>query len=193
MASQQVFERQLVEIAQKTPWFMRVLKAVRLAALPNWCIGAGAVRNLVWDVLHGYPEPSVLPDIDVVYFDPHSVSNEQDVIIQAYLSDACPDVPWEVTNQANIHHWYESYFGQCVAPFFSLEEAVASWPEFATAVGVRLEQDDSLTVIAPHGLDDLFSMTIRHNPLRASLASYHERVAGKRFTDRWPGVTVIMG
>ena len=192
MKASPALEQQLTAIARGAPWFMRALAAVRGLDLPNWCIGAGAVRNLVWDALHGYPLPSTLPDIDVVYFDPDSQADEQDAAIQSALSSVCPELSWEVTNQAHVHRWLALSLGQQVAPFRSLEAAVASWPEFATAVGVRLEKDDTLTVIAPHGLDDLFAMIVRHNPASASIASYLARVAGKRFAERWPQVSVVI-
>jgi hypothetical protein len=46
-------------------------------------------------------------------------------------------------------------------------------------------------VIAPLGLDDLFAMVVRRNPARVSLATYRQRVADKRYAQRWPRVTVI--
>jgi hypothetical protein len=48
---------------------MSALVAVRSLGLGSWCIGAGAVRSLAWDTLHGFDKPSALEDIDVVYFD----------------------------------------------------------------------------------------------------------------------------
>jgi hypothetical protein len=48
---------------------MDALVAVRGLGLASWCIGAGAVRNLVWDALHDKVTPSELADIDVAYFD----------------------------------------------------------------------------------------------------------------------------
>ena len=74
-----------------------------------------------------------------------------------------------------------------MAPLASLHEAVASWPEYATAVGVRLHADERIEVIAPHGLDDLFGMRVRRNPARASVETYRQRVRDKRYAARWPG------
>ena len=96
-----------------------------------------------------------------------------------------------MTNQAAVHLWFERVFGHPVEPLRSLEEAVASWPEFATAVGLRLEPDDRITVIAPHGLDDLFDRVVRRNPTRVSLETYRRRVREKRYVERWPDVRVI--
>ena len=161
-------ERRLKGIVRQADGFMAALRAARSLGLDDWCIGAGAVRNLVWYYLHGHVMPSALSDIDLAYFDPEDLSAERDRALQARLCASAPGLPWEVTNQAGVHLWFEAYFGHAVEPLRSLEQAVASWPEFATAVGVYLADDDSLHVIAPHGLGDLFAMRIRRNPTRVS-------------------------
>ncbi|MEN3111890.1 nucleotidyltransferase family protein [Uliginosibacterium paludis] len=84
-----------------------------------------------------------------------------------------------------------SLFGHAVDPLGSLHEAVACWPEYATALGVTLAKDDSLSLIAPHGLEDLFGMMIRRNPARVSLDTCHERIRQKRYTERWPRVRIV--
>ena len=183
-------ERQLVNLVRQTPWFTEALRAVRDLNLQSWCIGAGAVRNLVWDHLHGFASPSQLPDIDVAYFDASDVSPEHDLRLQLLLEARRPGVPWEVTNQAGVHHWFEAHFGHAVDPLGSLEEAIASWPEYATAVGVCLLPDGSFRVIAPYGLGDLFGMVVRRNPARVDVATYRQRVEQKRYNARWPHVRV---
>jgi hypothetical protein len=181
----------LVALARATPWFMRALAQVRTLGLREWCVGAGAVRNLVWDALHKRATPSVLTDIDIAWFDASDLSATRDAELQRRLNALAPGTPWEVTNQAGVHLWFEQHFGHPVAPLQSLTEAVASWPEFATAVGLSLDDEDHLHVIAPHGLADLFAMIVRRNPVRVSAATYRERVASKRYTQRWPQVRVI--
>jgi len=183
-------EARLVDLARATPWFMDALAHVRALGLPAWCIGAGAVRNLVWDALHGHAVPSALADVDVAHFDATDLSSERDALLQRRLQAMSPALPWEVTNQAAVHLWFEQHFGHAVEPLASLSDAVASWPEFATCVGLWLDGDDALHVIAPHGLDDLFAMAVRRNPARVSVATYRERVATKRYPQRWPRVTV---
>ena len=96
---------------------------------------------------------------------------------------------WEVTNQANVHLWYESR-GQIVPPLRSLDDGISTWPEFATCVGVYTAADESVHVIAPHGLDDLFELRVRHNPSRASASDFRERVRSKDFLERWPRLTI---
>lgn len=182
----------LCAMARDSASFMAALRAARevLAPLP-WCIGAGAVRNLVWDTLQGGARQPLAPsDIDAVFFDTADLSSARDAALQARLTALAPDLPWEVTNQAGVHLWFEACFGHAVAPLGSLEEAVASWPEYATAVGLRLEADERLTVIAPLGLADLFAMRVRRNPRRVSVATYCQRVAQKNYAARWPGVRI---
>jgi hypothetical protein len=181
----------LVAIAKDSAWLMAALRAVRQLQLGSWCSGAGAVRNLVWDALHAFPAPSSLPDIDVAFFDHTRLAPEYEAQLQERLAEILPGAPWEVSNQAAVHLWFEGAFGHAVPPLSSLEDAVATWPEYATAVGLKLEDDDSISVIAPHGLEDLFAMVVRHNRTRASVATYRQRVAQKRYTARWPRVTVL--
>ena len=185
-------DQRLVAIAGGCSWFMEALVAVRRLGLSEWCIGAGAVRNLVWDALHDKASPSPLSDVDVAYFDPTDIAAQRDAELQRELVSLRPDLPWEVTNQAGVHRWFEGHFGYAVEPLRSLEEAVASWPEFATAVGLSLGRDGSLRVIAPHGLEDLFAMVVRRNPARVSVETYRRRVAQKRYAERWPSVRVVL-
>ena len=184
-------EQRLAALARATPWFMQALAAARSLGLASWCIGAGAVRTLVWDSLHGRAEPSALPDVDVAYFDTGDLSGARDRALQARLAAVAPGVPWDVTNQAGVHLWFEAYFGKAVEPLACLQDGVASWPEFATAVGLWLDPQDGIGVIAPHGLHDLFDCVVRHNPARASVANFRQRVEQKRYQDRWPQVRII--
>jgi hypothetical protein len=190
LQTQQELEVRLVNMVRSSNSLMAALKAVRSLGLNSWCIGAGAVRSLVWDVLHGYEQPSTLEDVDVVYFDDAPSSPGQDAVLECRLRKAIPALHWEVTNQATVHDWFAQKLGQVVLPVHSLEEGVATWPEFATCVGVTLDETESIGVIAPHGLDDLFGLLVRHNPLRASAATYLERVQSKRFGERWPLLSI---
>lgn len=184
-------QTRLVTIARESKWFWPALIAVRSLNLPSWCIGAGAVRNLVWDSLHGSPIPSALSDIDVAYFDASDLSPERDAEIQRRLNYVHPVAPWEVTNQAAVHTWFEAVFGHPVSPLVSLEDAVATWPEFATSVGLTLRDNGSIDVIAPYGLDDLFAMIVRRNPARVSVDTYRQRIEQKQYRKRWPHVTIV--
>jgi hypothetical protein len=101
-------------------------------------------------------------------------------------------VPWDAKNQAAVHTWYGRVFGGQVAPLTSAADGVATWPETATAVAVRLLPDDRLQVVAPCGLEDLFGLICRRNPRRVTVAHYRQRIHDKRITERWPRVEVVL-
>jgi hypothetical protein len=146
------------------------------------------VRNLVWDTLHAR-SPTFNSDIDVVFFDAE-LPPHRDAELERQLHSLMPNMDWEVTNQAHVHLWFESTLDRIVHPLGSLEEGISTWPEFATCVGVFITDDDSIGIIAPYGLDDLFEMKVRHNPARASADEFNQRVRSKRFRDRWPRLTI---
>ena len=129
--------------------------------------------------------------MDVAYFDPSDLSPSTEKKLQSALHQSAPAVPWEVTNQAAVHLWFEEYFGHKVEPLQSLEQAIASWPEFATSVGITLDRENKVQVIAPWGLEDLFAVTVRRNPTRVSLETYRQRIEQKRYAQRWPMVKVV--
>ena len=183
---------QLIQIVRSSSGLMAALRAVRDLNVASWAIGAGAVRNLVWDRLHGFAEPTVSQDVDVVFFDPDDLSRETEQRIRLQLSEVLADVRWDVTNQAAVHLWYEEEFGHPVEPLSSLQGGISTWPEYATCVGVCLHADDQLQVIAPHGLADLFSMVVRWNPGRVSADAYLQRIKQKRFSNRWPQVKTLL-
>ena len=182
--------QQLVGLVRQSPALMAALQAVRSMDLPSWAIGAGAVRNVVWDHLHGYKQAMAMNDVDVVYYDADHTSRETEMLVQHRLCQSMPHIQWDVTNQAAVHLWYAQVFGQIVTPLTSLHEGIATWPEYATCVGISLSADDQLQVIAPYGLDDLFAMRVSWNPARVSAVAYSERVRQKAFTERWPRVSV---
>src|SRR5512132_2751181 len=130
-------------------------------------------------------------DVDLAFFDPARLDRARDAEVEQALAARLPGVPWDAKNQAAVHTWYGRVFGGRVAPLRSAADGVATWPETATAVAVRLLPDDRLQVVAPCGLDDLFGLVCRRNPRRVSFAHYHRRLRDKRVTERWPKVEIV--
>ncbi|GAB3251087.1 nucleotidyltransferase family protein [Chitinimonas naiadis] len=185
-------QEKLEGLVRDTGWLMQALREVRALGLANWCIGAGTLRNLVWDAAHGYPRlPLGGSDVDVAWFDADPASFDRDAGLQAALAASLPELDWDVTNQAAVHTWFASVFGHEVLPLPDLHAAIASWPETATAVAVWLDEQDALHLIAPFGLADLFNLVVRRNPARVSVATYLQRIVSKRYTERWPDVRVL--
>jgi hypothetical protein len=184
-------EARLEQIIRSTGWLMRALEAARSVDPPDWMIGAGAVRTAVWDRLHGHENPTSVDDIDVAFFDPGDLSEERDRQVETLLRTALPDAPWDAKNQAAVHLWYPRKFGYAVEPLRSSADAVATWPETATAVGLRLTDDERLRICAPCGLHDLLGLVHRRNPRRVSVEEYERRLSAKRITERWQSVHVL--
>jgi hypothetical protein len=61
---------QLQAIVQASPWMMGVLRAARACAPPDWWVGGGVLRDLVWDGLHGDFDPARVKDVDLAFYDP---------------------------------------------------------------------------------------------------------------------------
>ncbi len=158
--------------------------------LPQWCLAAGFVRNLVWDKLHDIQQRP-LNDIDLIYYCPLDTRPERDRAIEAYLQTLAPELPWSVKNQARMHLKNHDN------PYQSTQDAMCYWPEQETAVAVYLAQIpnpptsviDSLQLIAPFGLTSLFALQLTHNPKRA-LAVFEHRLAAKGWLSQYPRLTL---
>ena len=187
------YEEKLQELITQNEHVMMILHTVRRCNPPDWLVGAGLIRNLVWDYLHGYSQPTPPRDIDVAFFDPADLSPKRDAAVTAQLTAVLPDLEWEATNQAAVHLWYAQVFGKTVLPLTSSAEAIATWPETATCTAVRLLPDDSLHIVAPFGLEDLFQMILRRNPAQVTQAQFQQRLRDKQITQKWPRVRVIEG
>lgn len=180
----------LTAIVRNTPWLCKILEVVRDVGPPEAFVAAGAIRDTVWDALTGRPSTGPCADVDVVYW----AEAEPEGAARAYeakLRAALPAITWEVTNQATVHLWHQQVLGRQVAPHRSVAEGIATWPETATAVGVRLGAEGTLDILAPLGLEDLFALRLRHNSVLAPREIFWQRVESKRWGQRWPELQLI--
>lgn len=76
-------------------------------------------------------------------------------------------------------------------PLVSTIDAITTWPETATCIGIRLLKNDELLIYAPFGLEDLFEMKLRWNPTRIPIKEFWKRLHDKKLVDKWPKMTVI--
>jgi uncharacterized protein len=185
-------EAELAAIVRADAGLMHVLTTVRALGLPDWRLVSGAVYQAVWNARTGRPAGYGVRDYDLAYFDGSDLSyGAEDVVIKRVA--AAFDEPFrsqvEVRNQARVHLWFQNRFGEPYEPLGSTDEALGRFVAPTFAVGVRLEADDSLSVAAPFGLDDVFALTIRPNPNRPVARGWAKAVDSARA--RWPELTVI--
>lgn len=183
-------EARLCAVLRGDVHLLAVLRIARDLALPDWLVFSGAIYQPVWNHLTGRPPDYGVKDYDLGYFDAANTSYEaEDRIIRRVAAAFEPPLREmvEVRNQARVHLWFEDHFGEPYAPLTNTAEALTRFAAPTFAVGARLEQDDSLTIVAPFGLEDLFAMRIAPNPLRVAkgLAGIIANVRA-----RWPEVIV---
>ena len=175
----------IAHLIETDSWRMEILRAVAPLRFPDWAIGAGFVRAAVWDALTGKPEPTPLPDIDVIYFDPENTSRAHEDRLSSVLAASLPDISWDLKNQARMH------LRNGDAPYRDTEDALAHWMETPTCVAARLDDAGRVSILSPHGVEDLLALRVR--PTAAAhmkMDQYRTRMAKKKWAELWPGLVV---
>lgn len=162
------------------------LRAVAALGLPDCWIGAGAIRNRVWDALHGLaPGLYEDTDVDVVFFDAADRSAEREVLLEKQLAGMVPGADWQVRNQARMH------LRNGDPAYRDKEDGLRYWPETATAIAARLD-DGQVELLAPFGYGDLLDMAVRPTPaFRRKPGMFIARQAAKNWPARWPKLTFV--
>src|SRR5215212_5205480 len=145
-------EARLIGILRTAPGLMRVLETAKDLALPDWLIFSGAIYQPVLNHLTGRPIEHGIKDYDLGYFDASDTSYEaEDVVIKRVAAAFDPPLRdmVEVRNQARVHLWFEGKFGEAYEPLQSTAEAVSRFVSPLFSVGVRLEADDRMAIVAP--------------------------------------------
>ncbi|HVY51806.1 MAG TPA: nucleotidyltransferase family protein [Devosia sp.] len=187
----QLQQAELERIIRSSPLLMDVLCGLRDEGLPQGLLVAGAIYNLVWNRLTGRPDLTGINDIDIFYFEPGDISYEAEdaVIRRLELRFKHLPLPVQVRNQARVHLWFTAKFGVPFAPLGSAAEMLGRYASRTHAVGVRLEADGRLAVVAPFGLDDIFSFRIVPNYALANRRAHEAKAARARSI--WPELTIF--
>jgi uncharacterized protein len=173
------------------PVMMAVLEGLLNDRLPDQLLVAGAIYNLVWNRLTGRPALAGINDIDVFYFDPDTSWEAEDVVIKRLAARfADLPLPVQVRNQARVHLWFPQKFEVTdFAPLTSSAEMLGRYASKTHAVGARLAADGTMSIVAPFGLDDIFSFRVVPNPVLPNRVAHEAK--GARAKSVWPEVTVV--
>lgn len=177
---------EISELIRKDGWMMKVLTAAEQLDLPDWWIGAGFLRNKVWNHIEG-KDSEQSRDVDLVYFNQADVSQETDWAYDDKMNKDFPFAQWEVRNQARMH------YKNNLEPFHSTADGIAHWTETATAVAVRIA-GGNLKYLFCYGTDDLFNLVARPTPYCKSetmLQVFRDRVAKKQWQQKWHDLIVM--
>ena len=177
-------EEDIVNLIKSDTWMMAVLKEAENLSLPDWMIGAGFLRNKVWDYLHGMKrEVADTNDIDLIYFDANNQSEETDRVLSQKMRGKL-GLEWEIVNQAYTHKWHNR-----TEPYKNATEALGEWVETPTCVAVTLKNGEPV-VIAPHGIDDLVNLRVRPTPT-ADMPTFNRRYQSKKWLEKWPKLKIV--
>jgi hypothetical protein len=171
-----------------------VLKTALIRAkqlnIGNYYIGAGCITQTVWNYLSNYPLEYGIKDIDFVYYDSINIDIESENNVIRQVKQLYSDIKIEidVKNQARVHLWYEDHFGYSIEPYSSLEAAINTWPTTATAIGIRIANNNDFIVYAPFGLNDLFGMIVRANKVQITKEIYEKKLDS--WLSKWPDLFV---
>ena len=179
------WEQEAAALIRQDNLRMRCLEAARSLMLPDWFIGAGFLRNVIWDHLHQRLDATPLNDVDLVYFDPDDLSLESEECFEARLHTRCPGVRWEVRNQARMH------LRHGLAPFLNAADGISCWVERQTCVGVRLESEGQLRFAAPYGLDENWSLNVSICPRNPRPVLFRDRIRKKQWQRLWLRLNVV--
>jgi hypothetical protein len=179
-------ETEIIQIVKNDKWMMGVLNEADKLNLPDWIIGAGFLRNKVWDYLHDIKrEVADTQDIDLIYFDIVNSDEEKDRKLSEQMKGVF-GFDWEIVNQAYTHKWHNKDI-----PYTNATEGLANWVETATSVGVTLINNEP-KIIAPHGIEDLVNLIIRPTPNhQENLDVFYNRIESKKWLEKWPRLRVV--
>lgn len=174
-------EQDIINIIKNDQWMMSVLDEANKLNLPDWAIGAGFLRNKVWDYLHDIKRTVAdTSDIDLVYFNKTNIDKSYDKKISEHMKGTL-GLDWEIINQAYTHKWHNRDVS-----YSNTAEALSEWVETATSVGVTIVNGE-LKIIAPHGIEDLVNLIIRPVPsYKENLEVFYKRINDKKWLKKWP-------
>lgn len=177
------------EIILKNNVLKTILERLEGYGLDNYYVAAGAINQTVFNYYHNNSMDYLIDDYDIVYYDEDLSYEKEDKIIKE-INLLCKDlnVSLDIKNQARVHLWFENKFGYSIEPNKSVEDAISKWGSTVTCIGVRLKNNE-LTIFAPYGLNDLFSLIIRPNKENFIKKGYEEKT--RKWKQNWPKLTII--
>ena len=166
-----------------------ILDRWTMLALPAGWLVAGCLFQTVWNLRAGRPPEADIKDYDLFYFDPDDTSQAGESRVQARVDELLGDlgVTIEASNQARVHLWYESYFGQPYGALRSACEGIDRFLVCATCVGVRPGE----VYASANSLRLLYDGVLSMNPLSPHRVLFERKA--RSYLARWPWLQISYG
>ena len=183
-------EQRFLDIVLADATVSAILERAPSLGLTDWWLTAGVLFQTVWNSLTGRKAGTGIRDADFFYFDVDTSWEAEDAVISAGAAlFADLRVPVEIRNEARVHLWYADRFGTSAPPFRDCADAIDSFAAMCCCYGITAGEDGAVRAYAPHGYEDLFSLTARPNPRLAPRHVYEAKTA--RWQNQWPELTVL--
>ncbi len=182
-----LIRQDLLQAIQLNTDLMRILTIICNLGLKDSWLAAGSVRNFIWNLLSDKSPFDHETDVDVIFFDP-DISYEETVSLEKKLREDFPQYQWELKNQVYMHQ-----HSPHTAPYTSSRDAMSKYPERCTAIGLRLNEDSTLELFAPYGLEDILKFQVHPTPHflenEDRMKLYQTRLSKKNWQEKWKNLT----
>ena len=182
-----LIRQDLLQAIQLNTDLMKILIIIRNLGLKDSWLAAGSIRNFIWNLLSDKSPFDRETDVDVIFFDP-DISYEETVSIEKKLREDFPQYQWELKNQVYMHQ-----HSPHTVPYTSSRDAMSKYPERCTAVGLRLNEDSTLELFAPYGLEDILNFQVHPTPHflenEDRMKLYQTRLSKKNWQEKWKNLT----
>lgn len=181
----------LIDAVLADPVNAAVLQRAYEIGLPDHALMAGSLYKAVWNALTGRAPGFGVNDYDLAYFDATDLSFEAENAVIERCAPVFADLPAEVEvcNQARVHIWFSRKFGVARDPLADTAEAVRHFASKTHAVALRWSAPGEMDVIAPYGLDPLFSLTVEPMPGIANPEGWNQKIAEQ--SRLWPELAFV--
>ena len=182
-----LIRQDLLQAIQLNTDLMRILTIICNLGLKDSWLAAGSVRNFIWNLLSDKSPFDHETDVDVIFFDP-DISYEETVSLEKKLREDFPQYQWELKNQVYMHQ-----HSPHTVPYTSSRDAMSKYPERCTAIGLRLNEDSTLELFAPYGLEDILKFQVHPTPHflenEDRMKLYQTRLSKKNWQEKWKNLT----
>ena len=176
-------ELRLIRFIKDCPELMETLLACEHYGLKEYYIAGGSITQLIWNNLSSNPSLKNVKDFDIVYYE----NEKMDEIHKKELSKLVShQYELDLVNQAYVHEWYPSKYGNQIEKFTTTEDGIKTW---LTAFAIGIRNPNEIEIYAPYGIEDAFLKKVKPNKKTMSKSNYEHMT--NSFKKRWNDIEIL--